>query len=170
MFFWNSLAFSMIQQMLAIWSLVPLPFLNPAWTSESSWVKPDLEKFEHCFASMWDECNCAVVWIFFGIAFLRDWNKNWPFPVLWPLLSFPNLLADNCNRRCDRWYSLIANWLKGARPGGLGGNPRTESAKVEQGYIPHLCVQWSIGYEKKWPPLEKTLRKQDPQRGAKVLI
>ena len=37
MFFWNSLAFSMIQQMLAIWSLVPLPFLNPAWTSGSSW-------------------------------------------------------------------------------------------------------------------------------------
>ena len=35
-FFWNSLAFSMIQWMLAIWSLVPLPFLNPAWTSESS--------------------------------------------------------------------------------------------------------------------------------------
>ena len=37
MFFWNSLAFSMIQQMLAIWSLVPLPFLKPAWTSGSSW-------------------------------------------------------------------------------------------------------------------------------------
>ena len=32
-FFWNSLAFSMIQQMLAICSLVPLPFLNPAETS-----------------------------------------------------------------------------------------------------------------------------------------
>ena len=32
--FWNSLCFSMIQQMLAIWSLVPLPFLKPAWTSE----------------------------------------------------------------------------------------------------------------------------------------
>ena len=28
--FLNSLAFLMIQQMLAIWSLVPLPFLNPA--------------------------------------------------------------------------------------------------------------------------------------------
>ena len=37
---------------------------------------------------MWDECNCAVVWTFFGIAFLWDWNENWPFPVLWPLLSF----------------------------------------------------------------------------------
>ena len=30
MFFWNSFAFSMIQRMLAVWSLVPLPFLNPA--------------------------------------------------------------------------------------------------------------------------------------------
>ena len=28
-----------------------------------------------------------------GIAFLWDWNENWPFPVLWPLMSFPNLLA-----------------------------------------------------------------------------
>ena len=35
----------------------------------------------------------AIVWAFFGIAFLRDWNENWPFPVLWLLLSFPNLLA-----------------------------------------------------------------------------
>ena len=35
-FFWNFLAFSIIQCMLAIWSLVPLPFLKPAWTSGSS--------------------------------------------------------------------------------------------------------------------------------------
>ena len=35
--FWNSLAFPMIQQMLAIWSLFPLPFLNPDRTSGSSW-------------------------------------------------------------------------------------------------------------------------------------
>ena len=38
--------------------------------------------------SMWDECNCVVVWTFFGIVFLWDWNEHWPFPVLWPLLSF----------------------------------------------------------------------------------
>ena len=56
-------------------------------------LKPGLENFEHYFASMWDEYNCAVVWTFFGIAFLWDWNENWSFPVLWPLLSFPNLLA-----------------------------------------------------------------------------
>ena len=86
----------MIQRMLAIWSLVPLPFLNPAWTFGSSrftycWRKPSLEIFEHYFASVWDECNFAVVWTFFGIAFLWDWDENWPFPVLWPLLSFPQI-------------------------------------------------------------------------------
>ena len=56
-------------------------------------LKPSLENFEHYFASVWDECNCVVVWAFFGISLLEDWNENWPFPVLWPLLSFPNLLA-----------------------------------------------------------------------------
>ena len=35
----------------------------------------------------------VVVWAFFGIAFLCDWNQNWPFTILWPLLSFPNLLT-----------------------------------------------------------------------------
>ena len=56
-------------------------------------LKPDLENFELYFVSVWGECDCAVVWTFFGIAFLWDWNENCPFPVLWPLLSFPNLLA-----------------------------------------------------------------------------
>ena len=56
-------------------------------------LKPNLENFYHYIASMWDECNCAVFWAFFGTAFLWDWNENSPFPVLWPLLSIPNLLA-----------------------------------------------------------------------------
>ena len=56
-------------------------------------LKPNLKDFEHYFASMWNECNYAVIWTFFGIAFLWDWNENWHFPGLWSLLSFPNLLA-----------------------------------------------------------------------------
>ena len=61
-------------------------------------LKPGMENFEHYFTSMWDECNCAVVWSFFSIVFLSDWNENWPFhfknwPVLRPLLSVPNLLT-----------------------------------------------------------------------------
>ena len=142
----------MIQWVLAIWSLVQVL------------LKPGLENFEHYFASMWDEWNCAELthwkrlwcweglgpggegddrmrwldgitdlmdmslselwdgdgqgglaccdswgrkesdtteWLnwtelnraFFGIAFLWNWNENWLFPVLWPLLSFPNVLA-----------------------------------------------------------------------------
>ena len=35
-------------------------------------LKPGLENFEHYFARVWNECNCVVVWIFFGIAFLWD--------------------------------------------------------------------------------------------------
>ena len=55
-------------------------------------LKPALENFEHYFASMrW--VPLLIVWAFFGIAFLWDWNENWHFPVLWPLLSFPDLLA-----------------------------------------------------------------------------
>ena len=132
----------MIQRMLAIWSLVPLPFLNPAWASVSSrlLLKPGLGNFEHYFASVcccccwvasvvsdsvrphrrqptrlpfpgilqartlewvaisfsntsiWDECNCVVVWSFFGIAFLWVWNENylflyyghcWVFQICW---------------------------------------------------------------------------------------
>ena len=35
-------------------------------------LKPSLENFEHYVTSVWDECNCAVIWTFFGVAFLRD--------------------------------------------------------------------------------------------------
>ena len=59
-------------------------------------LNPGLENFEDYFTRMWDDCNCVVVWAFF----LWDWKENWPFPVLWPLLSFPNWLAywvQHCN-------------------------------------------------------------------------
>ena len=56
-------------------------------------VEASLGNFEHYFVSIWDDCNCGVAWTFFGIAFLGDWNENWSFPVLWPLLSFSNSLA-----------------------------------------------------------------------------
>ena len=96
MFFRNSLAFPMIQWMLAVISgsfAFSKSNLNIWKFTVHVLLKPGLENFEHCFASMWYECNCAVVWTFFSVAFLWDWNENWPFPVLWPLLSFPDLLA-----------------------------------------------------------------------------
>ena len=155
----------MIHQMLAIWSLVPLPFLKPACTYESSqftycWSlawrifsmtllaysstllvaqlvknclqcgRPGFEpwagklpqrrerlptpvfcsgEFQGLYslwghkesdtteqlslASLWNKCNYMVVWTFFSIALLWDWNENWNFSVLCPLLNFPNWLA-----------------------------------------------------------------------------
>ena len=54
-------------------------------------LKPGLENFEHYFPIIWDECNCggslSILWhcLSFGL--------GWPFPVLWPRPSFPNLLV-----------------------------------------------------------------------------
>ena len=84
-------------------------------------LKPGLNDFEHYFASMWDECNCVVVWAFFGIAFLWDWNENWPFPVLWPQLSFLNFLAY----WVQHFHSIIFQDLKG-----LNWNPITSTSFV----------------------------------------
>ena len=69
------------------------PSLNIWKFSVHVLLKLSLEDFEHELASMWNELSCVAVWTFFGIALLCDWNENWTFPVLWPLLIFLNLLA-----------------------------------------------------------------------------
>ena len=65
----------MIQQMLAIGSLVPLP----SKSSLHIWkftvhilLKPSLKDFEHILAGTWNEHSCTVVGTFFGIA---KWTK-----------------------------------------------------------------------------------------------
>ena len=76
-FFLNSLASSMIQQILAIWSLVPLPFLN----SLDIWkflvhimLKPSTQDFKHDLISMGDECNCLMDSTFFSTTLLGNWD------------------------------------------------------------------------------------------------
>ena len=76
-------------------------------------LKPGLENFEHYFASGWDECNCVVVWAFFRIAFLWDWNESWPFPILWPLLGFPKMSSVHCKPDPHGHFSRAwgASWI-----------------------------------------------------------
>ena len=96
MFFWNSCFFNDpvdVGNLISGSSAFSKTSLNIWKFTVHILLKPGLENFEHYFTSVWDEYNRVVVWAFFGIAFLWDWNENWPFPVLWPLLSFPNLLA-----------------------------------------------------------------------------
>ena len=55
-------------------------------------LKPGLEKFEHYFASVWNEYSCVVIWTFFDSAFLWDWIETdlfqycghcWVFQICW---------------------------------------------------------------------------------------
>ena len=39
-------------------------------------LKPSLKDFEDNLVSMWNECNCTVTWMLYGIAFLWDWNET----------------------------------------------------------------------------------------------
>ena len=57
-------------------------------------LKPNLKDFEHNLASTW---NYMIIWTFFGITLLQDWNENWSLLVLWPLLIFSSLLSDILN-------------------------------------------------------------------------
>ena len=80
----------MIQWMSAIWFLVPLPFLNLAWPSRSS-------RFTYCWSLAWrtlsitllawNECNCVVVWTFFGIVMkthlFQSCGHCWVFQICW---------------------------------------------------------------------------------------
>ena len=86
----------MIHHMLAIWSLVPLPFLKPAWTSGNS-------QFMYCWRLAWRilsitflACEMsAIVWYlkhflplpFFGIGMKTDLfqscGHSWVFQICW---------------------------------------------------------------------------------------
>ena len=86
----------MIQRILAIWSLVPLPFLKPAWTSGRS-------QFTYCWSLAWRifsitllACEMsAIVWYFehsltlpfFEIEMKTDLFQScdhcWVFQICW---------------------------------------------------------------------------------------
>ena len=84
-------------------------------------LKPALKDFEHYLVSMWNECNCVVVWTFFCIAFLWDWNENWLFPVCgqcWVFLICCHIecstFTASCFRRFDHgasWYLFALVWI-----------------------------------------------------------
>ena len=68
-------------------------------------LKPRLKDFVHCLASMWSMCNCLVVWAFFSIALLWDWNKTDLFQACGHCRIF---------QICWRNRSLFWHWRKTA--------------------------------------------------------
>ena len=55
-------------------------------------LKNSMQDFKYNLANMGDECNCLMVSAFFSTTLLGNWDENWPFPILWPLLDHPDLL------------------------------------------------------------------------------
>ena len=96
MFFWNSLAFfydpADVGNLISGSSAFFKTSLNIWKFTVYVLLKPGLENVEHYFTSVWDECNCVVVWAFFGIAFLGIGMKSdlfqscghcWVFQICW---------------------------------------------------------------------------------------
>ena len=129
-------------------------------------VEPGLENFEHYIASMWDECNCAVVWTFFGIAFLWDGNENWSFPVLcctftalsfsiwnssagipWPPLALfvmmlpKGHLTSHSRISGSRWV-ITPLWLSGSWRSVLYSSSVSYMAFIMLRYVPSGPSRW----------------------------
>ena len=89
-------------------------------------LKPGLENFEHYFTSIWDECNCAVVWAFFGIAMRSPWTVltllfiNKLIFTIVALLTFierkiffsPNLIQDHLFSSLFMSLSFSVTWKR----------------------------------------------------------
>ena len=73
MFFWNSCFFNDptdVGNLISGSSAFSKSSLNIWKFTIHILLKSGLENFEHYFTSVWDECNGAIVWTFFDIAFL----------------------------------------------------------------------------------------------------
>ena len=95
LFSWNSFVFSVTKWMFEIWSVSSAFSKHRLYIWKFSvhvWLKPCLKDIEHYPARMLNKHNYMVVWTFFDNAFLWNWNENWPFLVVRPLVSFPNVL------------------------------------------------------------------------------
>jgi len=111
-FFWSSLAFSMIWQVLAIWSLVLLPFLNPICTSGNSQFTYFPYWKKSCFFSILLFCSISMHYshkkAFLSLLAVL-WNSvfSWVYLSLSPL-SFPSLLSSAiCKASSDNHFAFL---------------------------------------------------------------
>ena len=91
MFLWNSLAFFYdtmdVGNLISTSSTFSKSGLTIWKFSVPILLKPGMENSEHYFASVWDECNCAVVWALFGTEMKTDLFQScghcWVFQICW---------------------------------------------------------------------------------------
>ena len=94
--FWNSLAFfydpADVGNLISGSSAFSKSSLNNWKFTVHILLKPGLEDFEYYVTSVWDECDCVVVWAFFGLPFFGIGMKTdlfqscghcWLFQICW---------------------------------------------------------------------------------------
>ena len=94
MFFWNSLAFSVIQWMLATWFLVPLSFLNPTCVFGSS-------RFTYCWSLAWRILSITLLVCEMSEILCSSLNILWHCPSLqleWKLTFSSPVATDGFSK------------------------------------------------------------------------
>ena len=101
-------------------------------------LKPVLENFEHYFTSVWDECNCVVVWVFLIFVYI--------YICIWA--SLVAKLVKNLSQCRRPWFDSWVGKMPWRRdrlpipgimcfPGGSDGKESTCNAG-DLGLIPRL--------------------------------
>ena len=133
MIFWNSLAFSMIQQMLAIWSLVPLPFqLEHLEVHSSCTVEAWFGEFWAllCLHVRWVQLCGSVNIVWHCLSLGLEWKLTFSSPVVTAVFSkFSGILSaalsqhhplgleldqlefHQLHKLCLLWCFLRPTWL-----------------------------------------------------------
>ena len=101
------------------WKFIPLPYLNPACSSGSSWFmycsKASLEEFWALPASMWNERKCTIAWQIKSP--FRIWNSSTGIPS--PLLALfvvmlPKAQLTSHSRMSGTKWVITPLWLSGS--------------------------------------------------------
>ena len=94
--FWNSLAFSMIQWMLFIWSLVPLSFLYLACTS-------GISQFKYCCSLSWR--ILSITWLAWEVSATVRWFED---SLVLPFLETG--MKMDLSQSCYHWWFFQICW------------------------------------------------------------
>ena len=79
-------------------------------------LKPGLENLKHDSTSVWDGCNCVVVWAFFGLAFLwekmrlREWKFCWHQNLVRYHIFEPLNILHQILWGWDTWFLRAEAW------------------------------------------------------------
>ena len=145
----------MIQQMLAVWSLVPFAFskssLNIWKFSFHVLLKPSLENFEPYFGSMWNECSCCslnILWHCLSLGL--EWKLTFSNPVAPAEFSkFAGILSATFQQHHLLGFE-IAQLLYLVKTGGeRKKEKRVKSDKISISYLNSL----SLNHTPRIPPV-----------------